>query len=206
MAVYRVGKKFRGAIRKDKYGFKYSEWWAVYKCQCGSRFVMQCRTEQKTQSCGCAARESARRLLLGNRYRRKHNMTLSRTYKSWSRMRQRCKNSAYPEFHLYGGRGITVCDRWDDFDAFLKDMGERPVGCSLDRIDPNGNYEPLNCRWASPKQQARNTRRNVLVSIDGVEKTVAEWAESFGAAKDKTIYKRLKAGWSGRDAVFGKSK
>jgi hypothetical protein len=97
-----------------------------------------------------------------------------------------------------------VCDAWQHFDKFLADMGERPDGTSLDRINSDGNYEPKNCRWTTPQQQARNTRRNVTVTIDGQAKTVAEWAEHPMAARDKTIYKRLKSGWSGREAVFGK--
>jgi hypothetical protein len=83
-------------------------------------------------------------------------------------------------------------------------MGERPSGMSIDRIDTNGNYTPQNCRWATAKEQSRNTRRNVVVEIDGVVKTVAEWCEQPGSFADKTIYKRLKSGVIGREAVFGK--
>jgi hypothetical protein len=204
MAVYRVGEKFRVAFGKDKNGWRLNRWMAVYRCDCGKSFVMQCRSESGTKSCGCFAKESARKLLTGNTHRRTHNHTTTRVYKSWSQMKNRCDNSNYAEFEFYGGRGITVCDRWNAFENFLKDMGERPVGTSLDRIDVNGNYEPKNCRWVTPKEQARNTRRNVIVTIDGQSKTVAEWAEHPMAARDKTIYRRLKLNWSGREAVFGK--
>jgi len=75
-------------------------------------------------------------------------------------MKARCSNPKTRKFHLYGGRGITFCDRWRDFKNFLADMGERPEGKTLDRWpDPDSNYEPLNCRWATPKEQAANTRR-----------------------------------------------
>jgi hypothetical protein len=83
-------------------------------------------------------------------------------YQSWRGMRERCSNSKHRSFVRYGARGITVCDRWRSFAAFLEDMGLRPEGTSLDRMDANGNYEPSNCRWASAETQARNTRRNVL--------------------------------------------
>lgn len=73
-------------------------------------------------------------------------------------MRERCSNPRYVEYHYYGGRGITVCDRWNDFAAFLADMGPRLPGHSIDRIDVNGNYEPCNCRWATALQQRHNRR------------------------------------------------
>jgi hypothetical protein len=81
-----------------------------------------------------------------------------RTHSSWVHMRQRCTNEKNKYFAYYGGRGITVCERWKSFDAFVEDMGIRPEGRTLDRIDPNGNYEPDNCRWATPKEQSANQR------------------------------------------------
>ena len=83
----------------------------------------------------------------------------TRTYRSWSAMRRRCYNQRAENYSLYGGRGIKVCEQWRNFENFLNDMGERPVGTSIDRIDPNGNYEPANCRWATPMQQRHNQRR-----------------------------------------------
>jgi len=103
-------------------------------------------------------------------------------------MRRRCGDPSYHEYHLYGGRGITVCPKWkDDFEAFLADMGVRPANTTLDRFPNNdGDYEPGNCRWATPEQQAQNRR----VVAEGI----AEMCRSRGIAP-VTVYSRLRKGW-----------
>lgn len=96
---------------------------------------------------------------VGRRVRHGQAKARTRTYRTWYSMRNRCNNPSNRNYRLYGGRGITVCERWDLFENFLADMGERPEGRSIDRIDPDGNYEPSNCRWATPKEQIHNRRK-----------------------------------------------
>jgi hypothetical protein len=106
----------------------------------------------------------------------------------------RCRNPKSKIYRYYGGRGIAVCDRWRSFENFLADLGERPEGTTLDRINVNGNYEPGNCRWATAKEQARNTRSNHRIPCDGKMISVAEAAELKGLSA-RMVYLRLSAGW-----------
>ncbi len=117
-------------------------------------------------------------------------------------MNGRCTNERNKFFHNYGGRGITVCDRWrDSFENFLADMGPRPSEQhSIDRIDNNGNYEPGNCRWATKKQQLHNLRRNHFMTFNGETLVMAEWARRIGATP-QGIIARLNNGWSDERAL-----
>lgn len=124
----------------------------------------------------------------------RHSKPRTRTYKSWLSMMERCFNTNAPNYQSYGGAGISVCERWRSFPTFLADMGERPNGHSLDRY-PNqrGNYEPSNCRWATAKEQVRNTSQNVLVEYDGLTLCLAAWAEKLGMQR-VTITQRYRNG------------
>lgn len=110
-------------------------------------------------------------------------------------MLARCTNGKNRRYKDYGGRGIGVCERWYDFANFLADMGEKPKGYSLDRIDVNGDYEPGNCRWATATEQARNKRNNTLLTHNGETHTIAEWGDILGI-RHTTISTRLHSGWS----------
>jgi hypothetical protein len=119
----------------------------------------------------------------------------TRTHQAWQHMKQRCADANHKDFHSYGGRGIRVCERWLRFENFLADMGEKSAGMTLDRKDNDGNYEPDNCRWASPKQQGNNTRRNLLITRKGVARTLTEWAEESGMRPQKVWERIYKLGW-----------
>lgn len=120
----------------------------------------------------------------------KHGMSYTPSYSSWMAMKRRCENEKNSDYPYYGGRGIKVCERWQSFDSFLTDMGERPAGMTIDRIDTKGDYEPCNCRWATRKEQSRNKRNNVVLTFHGETKTLPEWADHLKISI-KTLRSRL---------------
>lgn len=129
--------------------------------------------------------------------------THPREFSSYRTMRQRCYNPNSPEYHNYGARGITVCERWlKSFAAFVEDMGLRPSQHSLDRYPNNlGNYEPGNCRWATPRQQSNNTRRCRYVTMDGRTQTLTQWAREIGI-KPTLVIARVHVGWGEIEALM----
>lgn len=143
-----------------------SSFWRC-RCECGNvREYLGSRLRSgATKSCGCLVRDLRAEDLT------KHGHALgggSPEYKSWASMKARCNNPSHHAYHNYGGRGIEVCKRWESFENFLEDMGKRPEGKNLDRIDNNGNYELSNCRWITQKENARNTRKSKWWFVDGV--------------------------------------
>lgn len=173
---------------------------AVFICECGNRKVILLSEVSSggTRSCGCLREEvtSALRTTHGHTKGTKKSDRPSREYRSWNGLKDRCENPNSHKWDDYGGRGITVCDRWSNsFEAFFEDMGPKPVGCSLDRVDNSKGYCKENCRWASIKQQARNTRKNRLIEWDGRTQCLSEWAEELGM-KPYVLGLRFKAGWS----------
>lgn len=155
------------------------------QCVCGKTKLVYLHhlTGGVSTSCGCVGYG-------------KHRMTDSREYRSWSSMRGRCLSKSNDRYHQYGGRGVTICPDWDSFETFLRDMGYRPEGTSLGRIDNDKGYCKENCRWETPKQQARN--RTVTVRIDG--ESASDISEKLGM-KYITLVTRIKRGWSEEDAV-----
>lgn len=178
-------------------GVKSLYWWC--RCKCGKEGVLVSRTDLRSgdiRSCGCLRAEVSgdKNRTHGEGYNR------SREYSIWSNMLTRCRNEnneAYPD---YGGRGITVCDRWLTFENFLADMGRAPSRrYSLDRLDNDKGYEPGNCAWRTQKQQCRNRRNNHVVTYGGKTQCVAAWAEELGVGY-ATLLWRLKR-WTVESAL-----
>ncbi len=130
----------------------------ICKCDCGGVSVSRSTKLRtgKAKSCGCGKSEGL------SKAKKTHGMTYTTTWNVWCQMKQRCGNKNSDSYRWYGARGIKVCERWkNSFQAFLEDMGERPEGMSIDRINNDGDYEPGNCRWATAKEQANNTRKTM---------------------------------------------
>lgn len=130
------------------------------RCDCGTVSVVFLKHLRSgaSQSCGCFSIERLTERRGENNPVRTHGLSGTRTYDSWRSMLGRCLNPNAPNRRYYGEAGVTVCERWRSFENFLADMGERPEGKTLDRIDPYGNYEPTNCRWATYREQRANQR------------------------------------------------
>jgi hypothetical protein len=149
---------FSHRILRDKNQGYYNFW--NCKCSCGTetKVLHENLKTGNSKSCGCKSSRNT----LGQR-NTTHGKTNTTTYNSWRAMKDRCYCKSHIEYKRYGAIGITVCDRWkNSYQNFLDDMGEKPENHSLDRIDPFGNYEPSNCRWATYKEQANNTRKKRL--------------------------------------------
>jgi hypothetical protein len=137
------------------------------------------RVTKIEKSCGCA---------------KNHGQSEAPTYSTWKAMMARCYSPKSPSYANYGGRGIFVVQEWHDFAVFLRDMGERPFGCSIDRVDGNGPYAPWNCKWSNATEQALNRRTNIVVEINGVSRPLSVWAEILGA-NYSTVKSRVRRGW-----------
>ena len=161
------------------------------RCDCGTERVIYYKNLKSgnSKSCGCLASEhtSARNF--------KHGGAKTPTWSIWVGMKQRCSEASAKNKEWYFDRGIRVCERWNDYRLFLADMGERPAGMQLDRVNNDGNYEPSNCRWATPKTNSRNTRRNHVLEYEGASLTIAEWSERLGWPA-YIIINRLRCGWT----------
>jgi hypothetical protein len=149
-------------------------------CECGNYCVISgCRLRKgKTKSCGCIVKTQ-------------NNLSTSSTYKSWSSMINRCHNEKNNRFENYGKKGIKVCDEWrNSFFKFLNDMGERPKGKSINRINNFGNYELKNCKWSTNTEQTNNKSNNYLISFYGKTQTLTQWAKEYNIGWS-TLRKRV---------------
>jgi hypothetical protein len=167
-------------------GSRYGARWKCL-CDCGNEVIVPATVlKNRQRSCGCV-----------NTGNRSHGLYGTAENRIWRGMKNRCSVPTLKNYHRYGGRGIRVCDRWEDsFEAFLSDMGPRPSpNHSLDRINNDGNYEPSNCRWATAKQQSSNTIRTVRVQFQGEELPLNEACLRSGISR-RTVRSRLQKGWS----------
>jgi hypothetical protein len=140
----------------------------------------------------------------------KHGATMGKkftsTYQTWRSMRSRCKaKSGSHHGKHYVDKGITLCKSWDDYSIFLQDMGERPDGCSIDRIDNSKGYCKENCRWATKSQQTRNYSRNRMITHSGVTQCLKDWADQYQMPSSR-LFARLKLGWSMDRALTERSR
>jgi hypothetical protein len=175
IAVDITGQRFGRLIALNRVSASRSSWECL--CDCGNTkiILLYSLRSGSTKSCGCYSAGLTANL------NKTHGMSNTPTHRVWKGMRQRCLNKKIKEFRYWGGRGITICDRWKTFTNFLMDMGEKPVGKSLDRYpDGGGNYEPGNCRWATPEEQALNRTSNLYIHWKGKTQTAMEWALEIG--------------------------
>lgn len=170
-------------------------------CECGARKPINADglISGNIRSFGCLSKEVRKSINVTHGANKGGNSTA--TYRCWQAMKTRCTNPKAQSWQYYGGRGIGICARWlTSFDNFLQDMGEKPEGMSIDRIDNDKSYSKENCRWATTLEQANNVRSNHKITFRGQTKTLSQWSVCLGLKATK-LRDRLKAGWSVEDAL-----
>jgi hypothetical protein len=169
------------------------------ECDCGNITYVTTRNlkSETTQSCGCI------------KYNPNSPYKTDIVYKKllivWTGMKKRCNNPKYEHYNIYGGRGIVVCQEWHSFKPFYEWAlkSDYKIGLQIDRIDTNGNYEPSNCRWVTPKENSQNRRNNKYLTINGETKLISQWAKENGVTI-KTLNDRIKRGWSESEVLMPK--
>lgn len=193
-----VGQVFHRLVVIQAIGWRRGHFRVVARCECGTEkeFSLDLLKSGSTKACGCMRRDRAHTL---NQTHRQAGPGRTPLYRAWEGMHRRCR--IRPE---YRDRGISVDPAWDTFEAFRdyveSNLGERPAGHTLDRRDNDRGYEPGNIRWASAGQQVRNTRANTVITVNGVTRCIAEWAEASGLTPG-VICARRRNGWPDHVAV-----
>ncbi len=201
-------KPVEGAIPVERYG----RWTVLYetdrshdnrrmficKCDCGKEKKVYLKVLKNgiSKSCGCLRKE------IHTTHGFASNVGRRREYRIYDAMKSRCNNKKHRGYEKYGGAGVCVCDRWMEcFENFIADMGPCPKGCSIDRFpNPDGNYEPSNCRWATNAQQARNKSSNINIEFDGITMCLADWAKWLGVRHNTLTYRIQK--WNDVEKAF----
>lgn len=193
-----TGKRFGRlvALKRIKSEPDKTKW--LCRCDCGKEIIVFTKnlTRNHTKSCGCY---NVERAIETNTT---HDMCGTRLYKIWQDMKRRCSSPSEKSFKDYGGRGITVCQEWEEFEPFMKwalTVGYKD-DLTIDRINVNGNYEPDNCKWSTLKEQARNKRNNFMVAYQGRIQPLAAWCEELNLGYDKTYARIKKYKWSIEEA------
>lgn len=160
-------------------------------CDCGNTSMVMIGnlTGGNSRSCGCQKRKI------------KHGAHGTGSYNAWAHMKSRCQDPMNRQYRNYGGRGIVVCDEWQEFGAFFRDMGQRPPGMTIDRIDVNGHYEPGNCKWSTRLEQANNRRTTRYVEINGRPIALANLSRQYGIEIGVLAHRVLNCRMSPTDAV-----
>jgi hypothetical protein len=186
---YFIGTRFGRLVITSRQGTRIS-----CQCDCGKAIIVSLTNlcNGHNRSCGCLRVETTTARSTKHGDARRHKKTI--TYQTWCGMWKRCTNPQSEDWPNYGGRGITVCERWQTFEYFLADMGEKPRGLSIERDDVNGSYCQSNCRWATRKEQNRNTRKTRWLSDGARTQSLAAWAEELGLSHTSILY-RLRRGW-----------
>ena len=168
--------------------------WALFQCECGNKKYIRVAnvSSGSTRYCGCHYGKNNHKTR-----NKKHGDTNTRLYSIWSSLKKRCKDKQNPN---YGGRGITYCKEWEQYEAFKKWSLENGYNekLTIDRIDVNKGYCPENCRWISPKEQANNKGNNIRITLNGETKTLAQWCEHFNVPYSR-MRVRLSRGWKKED-------
>lgn len=171
-----IGSRYGRLIAVSEVGLGSKGMIFTFKCDCGNyKNISGAQVRSgKASSCGCLRSE------MMSAKNTKHGHVGSPAYETWQGMKNRCCNEKQPAYKNYGGRGITICDKWQKFEGFLEDMGERPDGCTLERLDNDKGYEKSNCVWATIEQQSRNTRQNKFITHNGKTLCMKDWAKETG--------------------------
>lgn len=189
-----------GAVREyDGTGSPYLAWHC--RCDCGNEAIVRSDNLLRgaTRSCGCYRLETVKRVSTKHGHARDYTPTPE--HRAWSSMISRCENPFHKSYPSYGGRGISVCERWKRFENFIQDLGPRPSkDYSVERIDNNGNYEPSNVKWATRLEQMSNLRTNRWITAQGHTLHLQEWSRRTGIPKG-TLWRRLHKGWSEERAI-----
>jgi hypothetical protein len=186
-----VGKRF-GRLIVLGYA-KNTRWYC--RCDCGKLTINLGYNLKSGHSNSCGCLRDERGLIASTKHGHARKGHPTATWHTWQSMKRRCLNPKRNDFYLYGGRGIAVCERWMEFENFLDDMGEKPNGLSLGRIDNSGNYCPENCEWQTSEEQGSNKRNNHIIEFDGKKQTVSQWARFLECNPD-VLFCRLRRGWS----------